>query len=308
MSTALGRDGLVPAERSWKMKEVNRILIAYDGSECSDAALGDLRRAGLPATAEAVILSVADIILPPPDEERPDEPAVRIPEVERHAHEKAEKAVKEARAFAERAAQFVKEHFPGWEVKAEVECDAPAWAVIKMVERLGADLVVVGAHRHSVAGGRLILGSTSQRVLYEAGCSVRVSHCSDERREGPVRIVVGFNGSHAEAAVESVASRAWPAGSEVRLIASGGEATTEALKAAAERLRAAGLSVSEHVRGGDPAHALIHEAEEWGADSIFVGTRGLHGFEHLLHGSVAAAVAARAQCSVEVARASKGAA
>lgn len=290
------------------MKEVNRILIAYDGSECSDAALGDLRRAGLPPNAEAVVLSVADIILPPSDDELPGEPAVRIPEVERHAHEKAEKAISAARSCAERAAERVGGMFPGWRVRAEVECDSPPWAVVKMADRLGADLVVVGAHRHAVAGGRLILGSTSQRVLYESHCTVRAARCADERREGPVRIVVGFNGPHAEVAVESAASRAWPAGSEARLVGAGGGSSSETRKAAAERLRAAGLAVSEFGRDGDAAHALVREAEEWDADCIFVGTRGIHGFQHLLHGSVSAAVAAHARCSVEVVRPPRGAA
>ena len=289
------------------MKVLSKLLIAYDGSECSDAALRDLRRAGLPPDAETLVLTVADVIAPPRDDELPDAPAIRIPEVERHAQEKVEKAVKAARAFVERAASRVRADFPGWQVKAEVDCDAPAWAVIKTAGRLGTDLVVVGAHRHSVAGGRLILGSTSQRVLYDAGCSVRLARCAGESREGPVRIVVGFNVSQeAEAAVEAAASRAWPAGSEVRLVTAGDATQAEARKAAAARLRAAGLDVSECDRKGDPAHALVGEAEEWGADSIFVGTKGLHGFQHILHGSVAATVAARAQCSVEVARAAKG--
>ncbi|HEY9284649.1 MAG TPA: universal stress protein, partial [Pyrinomonadaceae bacterium] len=165
------------------MKEVTRVLIAYDGSECSDAALDDLRRAGLPSSAEALVLTVADVIVPPPDEELPGGPAVHIAEVERHAREKAEKATKEARACAARAAERVKADFPGWSVRAEVECDSPPWAVIKTAERLRADLVVVGSHRHAVAGGRLILGSTSQRVLYEAHCSVRVARCAGGRRD-----------------------------------------------------------------------------------------------------------------------------
>lgn len=283
------------------MKESSKILIAYDGSVCSTAALKDLRRAGLPASAEAVVLTVADVFIPPPDEELPGGPAVRIPEVEQHAREKAENAAAEAWALAEHAARLVKDDFPGWEVQAVVKCDAPAWAMIRLADHLNSDLVVVGSHRHSVAGGRLILGSTSQRVLHEASCSVRVARCSDGRREGPVRIVVGFNGSHAEVAVDSVVSREWPAESEVRLIAAG-QATAEALNGPAERLHAVGLSVSKHVGEGDAAHTLIREAEEWGADTIFVGTRDLHGFQHLLHGSVAAAVAARAQCSVEVVR------
>ena len=38
-------------------------LIGYDGSPCADAALDDLRQAGLPAKAEAHILSVAEVWL-----------------------------------------------------------------------------------------------------------------------------------------------------------------------------------------------------------------------------------------------------
>jgi len=288
---------------------LSKILIAYDGSACSDAALRDLRRAGLPAAADARVVTVADIILPPPDEELPDEPAVRLPEVDRHARERAAQATAEARALAARAAELVKADFPGWTLQTETECDSPAWALIKLADRLPADLIVVGTHKHSVAGGRLILGSTSQRVLYEARCSVRVARCSEERREGPARIVVGFNSSpDAEAAVDAVAARAWPEGSEARVVSAGDEAGRDARGAAADRLRAAGLRVSESGGDGDPSHILIRQAEEWDADSIFVGTRGLHGFRHLLHGSVAAAVAAHAQCSVEVVRPSVGAA
>lgn len=284
------------------MKALSNILFAYDGSGCSEAALGDLRRAGLPATLDAVVVTVADVLLPPPDEELPGKPAVRIPEVERHVHEKAERATREARELAERGAARIREGFPGWRVRTEIDCDSPGWAVIKLADRLAADLVVVGAHRHAVAGGRLILGSTSQRILYDARCSVRVARCTDARREGPARIIIGFNGPHSAEAVAAVAAREWPEGTEVRLVVAGQESGTQAHGSAVERLREAGLSVSEFAREGDPAHVLVSEAEAWGADSIFVGTRGLHGLQHLLHGSVASAVAARAQCSVEVVR------
>jgi nucleotide-binding universal stress UspA family protein len=37
-----------------------KILIAYDGSECADSALDDLRRAGLPPDAQIKVLSVVE--------------------------------------------------------------------------------------------------------------------------------------------------------------------------------------------------------------------------------------------------------
>jgi len=43
-----------------------KVLIAYDGSSCADAALDDLSRAGLPNTGKALIVCVAEDWLPPP--------------------------------------------------------------------------------------------------------------------------------------------------------------------------------------------------------------------------------------------------
>lgn len=41
-----------------------KILIAYDGSDCARDAIDDLRLAGLPDEAEAVVMSIADVWLP----------------------------------------------------------------------------------------------------------------------------------------------------------------------------------------------------------------------------------------------------
>jgi nucleotide-binding universal stress UspA family protein len=116
--------------------------------------------------------------------------------------------------------------------------------------------------------------------------------------------VIGFNGSEdSKVAVDTVASREWPDGSEARLITVDAQLSSEARVIATNEFNQAGLTISEISNDGDPAHVLLKEAESWGADSIFVGTRDIHGFQHLLHGSVSAAVAAKARCSVEVSRA-----
>jgi nucleotide-binding universal stress UspA family protein len=280
------------------------ILIAYDGSVCADVALDDLWRAGLPTALEAVVVTVADVILPPPGAkvdvaELPD----RAIEVVRGAQARAEQAVNAARAVAERAAKRVKSYFPGWVVRWEACGDSPAWAISKLADRYQTDLIIVGAHKHSVVGGRLIFGSVSQRVLYEARCSVRVARCAEVWRCGPVRIVVGFTGSpDAAIAVDAVASRAWPAGSEVRFVTALGTGMPAPAAVPADKLRAAGLRTSHVSREGKPARVLLAEVDKWGADMLFVGTRDLHGMQHWLHGSVSSAVAAHAACSVEVAR------
>jgi hypothetical protein len=73
-------------------------LIAYDGSDYANAALEDLHRAGLPRVVEALIMSVADVFLPPSSSLAPTLPA-EVPVVQR-ALAQATHAVDEARALA----------------------------------------------------------------------------------------------------------------------------------------------------------------------------------------------------------------
>ncbi|MCA1577464.1 MAG: universal stress protein [Acidobacteria bacterium] len=284
------------------MKQISKVLIAYDGSTCSDAALRDLKRAGLPEHLEAVVISVAALVFLSPDDRLPDDEVVSpaAAAMVSPLQQEARAALKHAHAIAQQGADRVKREFPGWTVSFRAEGDSPAWGVIKTATRLQSDLIVAGAHRHSSLGGRLIMGSVSQRVLYEADCPVRLARCSNRQREGPIRIIVGFDGAaESDAAVDAVASRVWPAETEARVVIVRDAMT---LGEQLEKLRTSGLKTSEVIKHGDPAHVLLHAAEEWDADSIFVGSRDLHGFRHLLQGSVASAIAAQAQCSVEVVR------
>lgn len=307
-----------------------KILIGYDGSECADFALRDLKRAGLPDVAEVFVLSAADVFLPPPLREGEDVFPLHVPAGVKRAHEHAARAVEEARSLAEGTAQCLREAFPGWDVCSEAVADSPAWALVKSSYEWKPDLVVVGSHGHTLLGGRLILGSVSQRVLYEARCSVRVARGVPlKEADAPVRIVVGMDGSpNAEAAVEAVTARSWPRGSEARVVAvldafmfvkadpqepsvlkwvdADREKDWEWVRAAfepyAEKLRAVGLTTSVELRKGNAKSVLVEEAEGWGADCVFVGAKGIRGLDRLLMGSVSAAVAARAHCSVEVVR------
>lgn len=44
-----------------------RVLIGYDGSEYSDAAIEDLKKAGLPRDTRAMVVSVADLLMSSPE-------------------------------------------------------------------------------------------------------------------------------------------------------------------------------------------------------------------------------------------------
>lgn len=310
------------------MNEKMKILLAYDGSEWADAALDDLRRAGLPQGTEVLLISVADVFIPPPIDEAVDDSfPLSLPAGVKRAPERAAKAVDNARELAERASERVRKMFPGWNVRSEACADSPAWAVIRTADEWKPDLVIVGAQGHTVLGGRLILGSVSQRVLYESRCAVRIARAPQSDVDAPVRIIVGTDGSpDAEAAVDAVAARSWPAGSEVRVVSvldtfmsvapdpaqpsvlklvevgEEEDCVREVFEPSAEKLRQAGLNASVVLRKGNPKSVLVEEAEEWSADSIFLGARGMRGIDRLLLGSVSAAVASRASCSVEIVR------
>ena len=77
---------------------------------------------------------------------------------------------------------------------------------------------------------------------------------------------------------------------------------TAAVERSARELQKAGLTATAAVRDGDARSVLLEEAESWPADCIFVGAQGLTAVERFLMGSVSAAAASRAKCSVEVVR------
>ena len=307
-----------------------KILIAYDGSDCAKAALEDLKNAGLPAKAEALVLSIADVFVPPPyDEELDNTFPMYVPEGVKLAHERAERKLKQAQAVAKEASERVKKAFPDWQVSFEAQAESPAWALIRKADAWKADLIVVGAHGHSVLGGRLILGSVSQRVLYDASCSVRVARATQRDADSPLRLLIGVdNSSNSNTAIEAVYRRQWPAGTEVRLLTivdtvmaltndpnqpaemrwigvadeHNWDQVRNIFQPSADKLRSVGLDAAVMIRRGNPKDEIVEEAESWGAHCVFVGAKGMRGIDRLLLGSVSSAVSARAHCSVEVIR------
>lgn len=310
-----------------------KILIGYDGSECADAALDDLAQAGLPASGEIHILSVAEVWLPPPppstyeiieDARNAESPAKLQRDFAKHCA-----AAADALVLAERARDRVQTRFPNWKVSADSSCGSAAWELVAQADQWKPDLIVVGSHGRT-ALGRFVLGSVSQRVLTEALSSVRIARGRVDEPDSPVRIIVGTDGSPASGeALRAVAARNWPAGSEVKVVLVDDPLAPEFLgkvipplgqmleedrreeRAWVEEistqsidiLRSAAVKVTCVVREGDPKRELPKAAEEWGADCIFVGSAGFSNrFERFVLGSVSAAVAARAHCSVEVVR------
>jgi nucleotide-binding universal stress UspA family protein len=314
------------------MEERFRLLVGYDGSEYSSLALDDLRRAGLPESTEALVLSAAFVFIPPegdPDAGR--QPGTEAPEPTEtlrtpgRVPDRVLQAVAAAEGLAEGAASRIAAMFPRWSVRHEAAADYPSWAIIKAADSWKPDLILLGSHGRS-ALGRLILGSVSQTVITNARCSVRVGRGDGASEQEPVRLVVGYDGSpDADGALGAIARRRWPEGSSVSIVTAyqgWPAAVEEALRDAGEEgpgfappasaahdlaghaanvLAATSLGVSTRVGRGDPRDLILSAAD--GADCIFVGARGKgSGVEHFPLGSVALGVAARAGCSVEVVR------
>ncbi len=147
-----------------------------------------------------------------------------------------------------------------------------------------------------------------------------------------MKILLATDGSeHSNSAVEEIAGRPFPPGTEVLIISAfestylivsepapmGGlagtyeEADVIARKLAEETVRMAGeiikgknpaLSISSNVINDSPKHGILNEAEKFGADLIVVGSHGRGAVGRFLLGSVSQSVALHATCSVLIVR------
>jgi nucleotide-binding universal stress UspA family protein len=220
----------------------------------------------------------------------------------------------------------------GWNVRAEVLEGSPRRTINAFAKEWRADLVMAGSHDRSPLA-RLFLGGTAQSVMRHAPCSVEIVRLrrNASGRGNEMKILMATDGSEFSAvALRSVASRPWPEGSKLKVISVPefiltkddsylethplkefedlGTASIEDAKrciaTAEEILRDCPLGVSSELPKYEdrPYQVILHEAEEWQADLIVVGSHGRTGFDRVIMGSVSEAVALHAKCSVEIIR------
>lgn len=197
---------------------------------------------------------------------------------------------------------------------AEIVGAAVAWS---------ADLIVVGSRGHN-ALETMLLGSVAEEVIDRSPIPVLVARLPRLRR-----MVVGVDGSPAstaavdfvidhlpgaeiEATVVDVAPPAYPwwlglGAADPRtyeLVLEASEAVrqneTIAADAATRRFAHARFDTRHLRRAGDAADEIVHAAEDVGADTIVVGSRGQTGVVRMIVGSVARQVLRHAPQSVLV--------
>ncbi len=305
------------------MSEKYKVLIGYDGSDYANEALADLQYAGLPDDSEAIIFCVSDSWDTPIIGSLVEEIAESADEVS----DSAKKSVLESEKLSEQGVFRLRNIFPSWNVSAEDRHGKPAWEIIEKSDEWKANLIVVGSQGRN-AIGRAVLGSVSQKVLNESQSPVRISRKREKDESAPVRILIAFDGSeYAVQAVQRVVNRSWSPETEFRVIIADNDPSSrpavslidempkgkedslaakewikKMVEKPAEMLKSAGLNSSQTIRWGDASQIILSEAENWKADSIFLGARGLGRFKRFLLGSVSSTVAANAKCSVEIVR------
>jgi nucleotide-binding universal stress UspA family protein len=145
-----------------------KILLAIDGSACSDAAVEEVARRPWPEGSSVRVLTALEIPLPltpeawaiPPDYFENMEAGLR----------------KQGQNLIDRALPKLKAN-KTVSVESIMVSGSPRPVIVDEAESWGADLIVLGSHGYN-AWKRLLLGSVSQAVVSHAKCSVEVVRCS----------------------------------------------------------------------------------------------------------------------------------
>jgi nucleotide-binding universal stress UspA family protein len=207
------------------------------------------------------------------------------------------------------------------EVKA-VANHSPAHGLHDLAEAEDAALIVVGS-THTGRAGRVLPGSTAERLLHGSPCPVAVAPKGYRERSDtqPAIIGCGYDGSaSSQRALEAARRVAAVTGAQLQVIrafeplmydlppgnaAFGGMSTyndallvraTEELDAAVARIETDGAE--PHITMGDAVRVLTDASEE--LDLLLVGSRGYGPMHAVLVGGVAGRLVTEAACPVIV--------
>lgn len=147
-----------------------KILLAIDGSPCSDAAVEEVGRRPWPEGSSIKVLTAFELPTPP----TPEGWALPL----NYFEEMDVGLRKQAQNIVDGAIGKLKPKLPKTiSLDGQILVGSPRTAILDEAESWGADLIVVGSHGYR-AWERFLLGSVSQSVVSHAKCSVEVVRCS----------------------------------------------------------------------------------------------------------------------------------
>lgn len=145
-----------------------KILLATDGSACSDAAVEEVARRPWPEGSSLKVLTV----LEPPMSPTPETWAVPA-----SYYEEIELALrKQGQNIIDSVLPRLKSN-KALSLSSIIVLGSPRPVILDEAESWGADLIVLGSHGYGT-WKRFLLGSVSQAVVSHAKCSVEVVRCS----------------------------------------------------------------------------------------------------------------------------------
>ena len=146
-----------------------KILLAVDGSPCSDAAIEEVARRPWPEGSFVKVLTAYELPVPPAPEAWAL-PANYLEEMDiglrKQAQDVVDNAIRKLKSKLSKTISLDGALLPG-PARTLILDEAESW---------GADLIVVGSHGYR-AWERFLLGSVSQAVVSHAKCSVEVVRC-----------------------------------------------------------------------------------------------------------------------------------
>ncbi len=296
-----------------------RILLAVDGSACSDRATQLVASLSLPPGSA---VRVVGVLQPFADALALSYAAAGDASANMESEEERDaRRLREAIGRAETALRRDELTVDGFLVRGR-----PASSIVDEASAMNADLVVVGSRGHGTIA-TMVLGSTAAEIVDHAPCPVLVA------RSGALgTIAFADDGSASARGAEAVLAD-WPvfAGAHVSVltvaevavpVAAGftpglydqvlesyaksadeaREQTAEEADSAAHRLADAALDAEAVALEGDAATEIVRYAEGHQIGTVVMGTRGRTGLARLILGSVARNVLLHARCSVLIVR------
>ena len=285
-----------------------RILAGFDGTESGLDALALARRLaeGCGARLDVAYIAPLNVTFVPALQEDPV----------------VERTLREAAQDVLRRAAPALEGFDAWESCSHATLPA-ARGLHELADELDADLIVVGStHRRGL--GRIVPGTTAEKLLHSSRHPVLVAPAGWRERSGGAFSVIGagYDGSaESMSAMSAAAALARLTGASLRAIAAFerpdpanpifaltshgyGEIVGDLRDSLADRLDEAaaalprGVDIDTRVLDGDPAEVLT--AESAGLDLLAVGSRGYGALRSVILGTHTGELVWRSRCPVLV--------